>query len=189
MKKFNLVKARNFLLSLPRAIKVLIVITFDLLACFFSSALFLSIFSTSLSTVKLIDWLWLSLISILLAAPVLLFNGLYYEIFRHVGFSSYRRVAKSFIYYAIAIISVFWIFGSLNTYKAGWIVQPIFIFIGIIFIRYTIKILLSENLFFRINQVTNKSKQINFTCFNFNIQFYERKYSQICNFFIKIQYL
>lgn len=152
MKKFNLVKARNFVTSLPRAIKVLIVIIFDLLACFFSSALFLSIFSTSLSTITLIDWLWLSLVSIVLATPVLLFNGLYDEIFRHVGISSYLRVAKSFIYYAIVLIFVFWIFGSWNTYKAGWILQPIFIFIGIIFIRYTIKILLSENIFSKISR-------------------------------------
>lgn len=122
------------LLALPRSVKRLIVVTLDVILCIFAT--WLAFFLRLDESVRLygeVFWRadWASLISIALALPVFITHGFYRVIFRHASLVAIHLVARAFVLYAVAYVTIVTIIGIPGIPRTVGIMQPILLMIGV----------------------------------------------------------
>jgi FlaA1/EpsC-like NDP-sugar epimerase len=122
------------LLALPRSIKRLIVVTLDVMLCLFAT--WLAFFLRLDESVRLygeVFWRadWASLISIVLALPLFVIHGFYRVIFRHANLVAIHLVARAFVLYTLAYVTVVTIIGIPGIPRTVGIMQPILLMIGV----------------------------------------------------------
>jgi FlaA1/EpsC-like NDP-sugar epimerase len=119
---------KALLLNLPRSTKRLVVLALDSCLCVF--ALWLALY-LRLGEFVYLDWQYaLALtMSLVLALPIFLMNGLYRAIFRYSGWPALMTVAKSVAIYGILYATIFTAFGIAGTPRTIGLIQPILLFI------------------------------------------------------------
>jgi FlaA1/EpsC-like NDP-sugar epimerase len=118
----------NYLLSLSRATKRLIVLIVDVFICITSVWL---AFYLRLGVTVGLSWPFLlaGTVSIALAVPLFIQFGLYRAIFRYTGLSALIAVASATLFYGIAYAAIFtlWGFGAIP--RTIGLLQPIILFL------------------------------------------------------------
>ncbi len=122
------------LLALPRGVKRLIVVTLDVMLCLFATwlAFFLRL-DESVRMYGEVFWRadWASLISIVLALPLFVMHGFYRVIFRHANLVAIHLVARAFVFYTLAYVTVVTIIGIPGIPRTVGIMQPILLMLGV----------------------------------------------------------
>jgi len=137
-------KIKQFLLNLPRLIKRIIVIGLDVFLCALTSWLSFGL--------RLDQWgiltgnQWLVLISsIVITISLFMYRGLYLAIFRYIGSASLESILQIFLIYT----SIFFCLFTLNVVddvpRSIGVIQPILLFLGVGFSRYSIRYWLISN--------------------------------------------
>lgn len=122
----------GYLLSLPRIIKRLLALSLDVNLCIFS--VWLAYYLRLGNLIGLTDpVIFASVISVAIAIPVFIANGLYRSIFRYSGSPVLFMVARAVCVYAIFYFGVFTVYGFAGVPRTLGIIQPVtlFILIGI----------------------------------------------------------
>ena len=128
------------ILTLPRKVKITIVITLDILICIFTT--WLSFY------LRLGEWipllgssLWrpefASSVSFILLIPLFFLSGIYRSIFRYSGISVAISISKIVIIYTLIYSCVFTGFGILGIPRTVGIIQPIILLLFILASRAT----------------------------------------------------
>jgi FlaA1/EpsC-like NDP-sugar epimerase len=132
MKPFN--HFTNYLLTLPRLAKRVVVLAIDI---------GLSILSVWLAfSLRLDEWvkftgvegfqpLWATLISLVLAIPIFITHGFYRVIFRYSRFSAVSTVTRAFALYAFFYVVIVTVIGIPNVPRSIGILQPMLFLLGI----------------------------------------------------------
>lgn len=122
----------GYLLSLPRIIKRLLALSLDVNLCVFS--VWLAYYLRLGNFMALSEpGIFASLISVAIAIPVFIANGLYRSVFRFSGSPVLLMVARAVCVYAIFYFGVFTVYGFPGVPRTLGIIQPVtlFILIGI----------------------------------------------------------
>ena len=116
------------LLNLPRSAKRVVVLALDSSLCIL--ALWFALY-LRLGEFVYIDWQYAlaGILSLGLAIPIFLINGLYRTIFRYSGWSVLLNVAKSVALYGTLYASIFTAIGINGTPRTIGILQPIVLFL------------------------------------------------------------
>jgi len=116
------------LLNLPRSAKRLVVLAVDSSLCVL--AIWIALY-LRLGEFVYLDWQYAPAVfmSLALALPIFLINGLYRAIFRYSGWPALMTVAKSVVIYGIIYASIFTAFGINGIPRTIGIIQPILLFI------------------------------------------------------------
>jgi FlaA1/EpsC-like NDP-sugar epimerase len=125
----------QFILVLPRAVKIAIVITIDILICIFTTWLsfylrlgeWISYFGSSLWRPELA-----SSVSFILVIPLFFLSGIYRSIFRYSGISVVILISKIVLIYALIYSCVFTGFGILGIPRTIGLIQPIILLLFIL---------------------------------------------------------
>ena len=119
----------NFL-TLPRNLKILVVLTLDLIICFFTVCLSFYLREGKFS---LFSWSLLIayLVSISLAIPIFNFFGFYKTIFRFFDLTSIKQIFKASFFFAFFYSIVFTFIGVVNVPRTIGLIQPILLLIFI----------------------------------------------------------
>ena len=134
---------KKSLLNLPRFIKRVIVMYFDVLVCAFSVWLAFGLRLDEWGYFKLSQW-WVLIAAIGFSFPLFITFGLYRAIFRYMGSAALASMARVFIIYTCLFFLVFTIIGVEGVPRSIGIIQPILLFIGISTIRYFIRAWLGD---------------------------------------------
>jgi FlaA1/EpsC-like NDP-sugar epimerase len=136
------------ILNLPRFVKQIIAIIFDLGLCILCTWL---AFYLRLDKFILIKELALipTIVSLGLALPVFWLSGLYITIFRYSGLSIMFSVSMALLVYGLLYFSVFTVFGIEGIPRSIGILQPMLLFFAVVISRLFIKYLLGGNYFFK----------------------------------------
>jgi FlaA1/EpsC-like NDP-sugar epimerase len=145
---------RKLLLNLPRFIKRVVVMLFDVLVCAFSVWLAFGLRLDEWGYFQLSHW-WVLIAAIGFSSPLFVAFGLYRAIFRYVGSSALASMARIFTIYTCLFFLVFTIIGVEGVPRSIGIIQPILLFIGIGTSRYFIRVWLGG-----INHVQNSFHQV-----------------------------
>lgn len=129
---------KNNLLTLPRFLKRMMVMAFDLFLCCFSVWL---AFGLRLDIWNLFEVYLLkaALFAIGLSFPLFVYFGLYRAIFRYVGSAAFLSIARVFIIYTLLFFFVFSVIGIDNVPRSIGVIQPILLFLLIGMSRYFVR--------------------------------------------------
>jgi FlaA1/EpsC-like NDP-sugar epimerase len=144
------------ILNLPRFVKKIITIIFDLSLCllctWFAFYLrldqFISIKGAGLTA---------AMVSFALALPVFWLFGLYRTIFRYSGLSIMTSVSIASLVYGLLYFSVFGVYGVKDIPRSIGILQPMLFFFAVVSSRLFIKYLLGGNYFFKNRSFFSKN--------------------------------
>jgi FlaA1/EpsC-like NDP-sugar epimerase len=145
---------KKSLLNLPRFIKRVIVMYFDVLVCVFSVWLAFGLRLDEWGYFQLSQW-WVLIASIVFSFPLFITFGLYRAIFRYMGSAALATMARVFIIYTCLFFTVFTIIGVEEVPRSIGVIQPILLFIGIGTSRYFIRVWLGG-----INNVQKSFHQV-----------------------------
>lgn len=134
-----IIATKKLLLNLPRFIKRVIVMYFDVLVCVFSVWLAFGLRLDDWGYFQLSQW-WVLIAAIGFAFPLFITFGLYRAIFRYMGSAALASMARVFITYTSLFFLVFTIIGVDEVPRSIGIIQPILLFIGIGTSRYFIRV-------------------------------------------------
>jgi len=123
------------MLSLPRLVKILIVITLDASGCIFTAWLAFYL--------RLGEWIELTnsaiwkphiaaVGSLAIALPLFLITGFYRSIFRYSGMVAAITITKTILIYGLIYAGIFTIFGLLGIPRTVGLIQPILLLIFIL---------------------------------------------------------
>jgi len=145
---------KRSLLNLPRFIKRVVVMYFDVLVCAFSVWLAFGLRLDEWGYFQLSQW-WVLIAAIGFSFPLFILFGLYRAIFRYMGSAALASMARVFIIYTCLFFLVFTIIGVEGVPRSIGIIQPILLFIGIGTSRYFIRVWLGS-----INNVQKSFHQV-----------------------------
>ena len=134
---------KKSLLNLPRFIKRVIVMYFDILVCTFSVWLAFGLRLDDWGYFQLSQW-WVLIAAIGFSFPLFITFGLYRAIFRYIGSAALASMARVFIIYTCLFFLMFTIIGVEGVPRSIGIIQPILLFIGIGTSRYFIRAWLGD---------------------------------------------
>ncbi len=150
------------ILNLPKTFKRLLVISTDIILCFFSTW-----FAFYLRLDKFLyiqnEVLWASLISIIFAIPIFFLLNLYKTIFRHSGFEIVSSIFPAFLIYSFLYFLTIYLFGvfelgkTIGIPRTVGIIQPFLFFFSFISSRLFASYLLVD-FFENYKKVKNKPK-------------------------------
>ena len=134
----RLIRLFDFLLTLPRNTKTKIVFALDVLLCVLS--VWISFY------LRLGEWIsyddstyWkpraAAIVSLFIAIPIFTLGGFYRSIYRHFGLNEAIAITKAFFVYAIFYFCLITLIGYAGVPRTIGIIQPIVIYILIIFSR------------------------------------------------------
>ena len=140
--------ATKSILNLPRFIKQIVVIIFDLSLCVLSTWFafylrldqFISIQGAALTAV---------MVSVGLALPVFWLLGLYRTIFRYSGLSIMFSVSIALLVYGFLYFSVFGVYGVEGIPRSIGILQPMLLFFTVVSSRLFVKYIFGDNYLFK----------------------------------------
>lgn len=137
-------KIKQFFLNLPRLIKRFIVITLDVILCIFTSWLSFGL--------RLDEWgvlignqLLVLIAAIAISIPLFMYRGLYLAIFRYIGSTALNSILQIFLIYASIFFCLFTLIGVDDVPRSIGVIQPILLFLGVGFSRYSIRYWLNSN--------------------------------------------
>ena len=145
---------KRLLLNLPRFIKRVVVMYFDVLVCAFSVWLSFGLRLDDWGYFQISQW-WVLIAAIGFSFPLFITFGLYRAIFRYIGSAALASMARVFIIYTCLFFLVFAIIGVQGVPRSIGIIQPILLFIGIGTSRYFIRVWLGD-----INSVQKSFHQV-----------------------------
>ena len=140
--------ATKSILNLPRFIKQIVVIIFDLSLCVLSTWFafylrldqFISIQGAALTAV---------MVSVALVLPVFWLLGLYRTIFRYSGLSIMFSVSIALLVYGFLYFSVFGVYGVEGIPRSIGILQPMLLFFTVVSSRLFVKYIFGDNYLFK----------------------------------------
>lgn len=121
---------KKYLLHIPRAIKRILVLFFDINVCVVSVSLAFYL--------RLGEWTPLLgnqslalILALFLSIPIFVISGLYRMIFRYTGWSAFLTIVRATVIYAIPYSVVISAIGLDNVPRTIGIIQPLLLFFGI----------------------------------------------------------
>ena len=126
---------KQVLLNLPRPVKRVMVVFFDLFICVFSVWLALGLRLDQWGQPHGKQWIFF-LSTIGISCPLFIFFGLYQAIFRFVGTVAFLSIVRVFLIYTGLIFFIFTVIGVGDVPRSIGIIQPILLFICIGASRY-----------------------------------------------------
>lgn len=144
----------NKLLNSDRYKKKILAVTVDIFLCIFAVWFAFCLRLEDLILLREIGSVPL-LISVSLAIPIFWIFGVYQNLYRFAGLSVLTTITLSICIYGLVYFLIISIYGIKNVPRSIGILQPIILFIGLIFSRFILKILLN-NSFSRQVKLKNK---------------------------------
>ena len=130
---------KSSLLALPRPVKILLVVSFDLALCIFSFWLSFGLRLDSWTYYPVENW---RIYSVAIGAfiPLFVFFGLYRAVFRFIGSVAFLSIVLACTLYSVFTLIIFTVIGVIGVPRSIGIIHPIFFFIGVgssrLFIHY-----------------------------------------------------
>lgn len=133
----------NFLLSLPRWAKRFFVLVVDIVLCVLT--VWLAYFLRLGDFIPLSGNAWLAVIvSITMAIPIFIINGLYRAIFRFSGWPALLAVGRAIVFYGLAYMTIFTVMGIDGIPRTIGIIQPLLLLVFVGGVRLLAKIFLGD---------------------------------------------
>ena len=149
-------KIKQFFLNLPRSIKRIIVIGLDVFICILTSWLSFWLRLDQWGILTGNQWMVL-IVSIIISIPLFIYRGLYLAIFRYIGSAALNSLLKIFLIYASIFFCLFTLIGVEDVPRSIGVIQPILLFLGVGFSRYSIRYWLTSNRSFARKMYINGS--------------------------------
>ena len=137
-------KIKQFILNLPRLVKRFIVIGLDVFLCALTSWLSFGL--------RLDEWgaltgnqLLVLITAIAISIPIFMYQGLYLAIFRYIGSTALNSILQIFLIYGGIFFCLFTLIGVDDVPRSIGVIQPILLFLGVGFSRYSIRYWLTSN--------------------------------------------
>ena len=140
--------AIKIILNLPRFVKQIVAVIFDLTLCILSTWF---AFYLRLDQFVLIRGLVLTtvVVSVILALPIFWLLGLYRTIFRYSGLSVVLSLSTALLVYGFLYFSVFGVFGITGIPRSIGILQPMLLFFAVVISRLIVKYIFGGNHFLK----------------------------------------
>lgn len=123
----NLANFEKLILSAPRAIKQLMVLVLDIIACLFTVwvAFYLRLGEFLSISNETYDIITPSILSVLLSIPIFIYFGLYQAIFRYAGWPSLLTISKAIALYGAIYATIITGVGIRNIPRTIGLIQPL----------------------------------------------------------------
>jgi FlaA1/EpsC-like NDP-sugar epimerase len=144
------------ILNLPRFVKKIIAIIFDLSLCVLCTWFAFYLRLDQFISIKGVG-LTAAMVSVALALSVFWLFGLYRTIFRYSGLSIMTTVSFALLMYGLLYFSVFGVYGVKDIPRSIGILQPMLLFFAVVSSRLFIKYLLGDNYFFKNRSFFSKN--------------------------------
>jgi FlaA1/EpsC-like NDP-sugar epimerase len=138
-----IIALKIYLISLPKIVKRVIVLTLDSCACFFATWVAFALRFEVLSAPSR-EMFIVSLVSIVISIPLFIRFGLYRAIFRYTGWRVLLTMGRVVAIYSILFIGVFTLYSLPYIPRSIGVIQPIIFFIFVGCVRSFIHFFLSD---------------------------------------------
>lgn len=144
MSVINLKKIVSILIEIPREYKILIVLFFDIIFSIISMYLAITL-STASFRINIFEYSIYIFLSILFFIPIFALFGFYNSIFRYAGVQNFLNILLGSVFYGFLFILIIHLSNLLLLDLSSSILQPIFLFIFILFSRLFYSFLITYN--------------------------------------------